>query len=469
MSRTDIQPKKYRPSAVWTLTGNESDKPSYADSVASSTKFDEFQPLRSSDPKVPTIRTTLSSDDVSTKSQVPANVCEPITVNDRTITQSIIRPVRRAPPDREPAKEPRKFHLAKSSLSVSSPYLVSKTPAQKHRKSRRRELAVFVERTRELRKSRPTRKAEVLRDGSIPELHQGEGNDIVTSEVDRKVPNATPAERKWRAENWDKCGVHARSTEPGIRTGNDVTDPSHQWDYGSSQLAEQLQQIAFQETRAADQRSNQLASVPHLKTKPKPPMPRQSAAQRDVQQSDTDDVMADSVAPNDENDYIFDTYVRSHVYAGDMSDSHKPLTVPFQDIDHLNMGILVIEGDEVEELWETLGEDFDSDPEFNSEEEDENGMWPLRGFHIQDKLIDAGEQRRISMVMTIPKMKSTPTMSLVEVLTIIDMVQMMKNSMKRSPTGPTKRLFRKALVCLIESTSVLGSSTAILIGINYKR
>ncbi len=73
------------------------------------------------------------------------------------------------------------------------------------------------------------------------------------------------------------------------------------------------------------------------------------------------------------------------------------------------------------------------------------------------------------MVTTIPKMKSTPTMSLVEVLTIIDMVQMMKNSMKRSPTGPTKRLFRKALVCLIESTSVLGSSTAILIGINYKR
>lgn len=85
---------------------------------------------------------------------------------------------------------------------------------------------------------------------------------------------------------------------------------------------------------------------------------------------------------------------------------------------------------------------------------------------MQDKLIDAGEQRSISMVTTIPKMKSTPTMSLVEVLTIIDMaLQMTKNSMKRSPTGRTKRPFRKALRRLIESRSVIGPSIAILIGI----
>lgn len=44
------------------------------------------------------------------------------------------------------------------------------------------------------------------------------------------------------------------------------------------------------------------------------------------------------------------------------------------------------------------------------------------------------------MVTTIPKMKSIRTMSLAEVLTIIDMaLQMVRNSMKRSLIGRMER------------------------------
>lgn len=58
------------------------------------------------------------------------------------------------------------------------------------------------------------------------------------------------------------------------------------------------------------------------------------------------------------------------------------------------------------------------------------------------------------MVTTTPKMKSTRTMSLAEALTIIDMaLRMMKNSMRRSPTGRMKRWMRNAPGRLIESTS----------------
>ncbi len=74
------------------------------------------------------------------------------------------------------------------------------------------------------------------------------------------------------------------------------------------------------------------------------------------------------------------------------------------------------------------------------------------------------------MVTTIPKMKSTPTMSLVGVLTIIDMaLQMMKNSMKRSPTGRMKRPMRNAPGALLECTSRLGGSMDIHIEVDHKR
>lgn len=373
-SRTDIQPKKYRPSAFWKLASNENDKPAYADPVASSKTCGELQPIRSLDPKVPTIRTTLSCEDVSKQSRVPIIPYVPITSKDHTVPKPIIRPNRRGQQDRELAIEPRKFHLAKGSLPLSSPYLVSKTPAQKHRKSRKRELAVFVEKTGEMRKAKPTRRDHALNDGSIAECFYGEERDIVRAEINRKGPNATPTEREWRAQNWYKSGIPARSTELGTRTGNNVNDPSHQWDYESPELAEQLQQIAFQETRAAEKRSNQIASLPHLRTQPMPPKPRRPAVQRNAHQSDEVDVLA---LDDDDNDYVFDTYVRSHVHPVEMSDSAKPHAVPMQDIDPLNMGILVIEGGEIEELWETFGEDLDSDPDFNSEEEDENGMSPL--------------------------------------------------------------------------------------------
>ena len=95
-----------------------------------------------------------------------------------------------------------------------------------------------------------------------------------------------------------------------------------------------------------------------LKYKPKvPPLrykdrhPDKSTPQIDVDMMDLD---------SDEGDFVYDTYVR------------QPDTAVSLDEMNGNIGILVIT-EEDQEVWESYIEDEDSDKDWNSEEEDENG------------------------------------------------------------------------------------------------
>lgn len=379
IARLDIQPKKQRPSALWTLADNGNDKPAYANPGASPKPPGELQHYRSVEPRVPTVRTTLSSEDFRKQPYIPSTIPVPSPSDGRVAHPPIVRPLRQDPKTKQSALEPRKFHLSKSSLLVSSPYLVSKTPIQKHRKARDRELAVFVEKTNRVLENEPTSKDWEVGVESVANVVAGEERNIIKSSTTRKRPNVSTAERQWRAENWDKPRAPARSTELGTKVAKDVKHPSYQWDYESPELAKQLQEIASQEIKAQEKRSNNSASPPHLKTKPKPPQPRQPAVQHEFDGPDEHDGMAGVVAHKDDDDYIFDTYVRSQAYLAGMTDSAEPLTNSLHGLDLLNMGLLVIEEGEDEILWEAFGEDLDSDPDWNSEEEDENGMGTLLG------------------------------------------------------------------------------------------
>ena len=97
-----------------------------------------------------------------------------------------------------------------------------------------------------------------------------------------------------------------------------------------------------------------------------------SITHRKVQ--DGDDIMTESTPLDDDADYVFDTYIRSVAQPQDTIEASDPLIGSLQGVDRSNMGMLVI-GDGEEELWETFGEDVDSGPGWDSEDEDENGMY----------------------------------------------------------------------------------------------
>ena len=204
------------------------------------------------------------------------------------------------------------------------------------------------------------------------------GNDEETStaEPPRKRPNATLEERKWRAENWNKLVEPKHDTRTDLESDQKV-ELAGKWNVESSELAEQLQQIALQEIQAKEQRARVKSSHRQLKTQPKPPKPSQPIMQQATDACSGDVAMADSDVLDEESNYVFDTYVRSSAQPLGTGESAELHVGPLQGIDHGSIGIIVIDDDE-EELWETYGEVQESDPEWNSEEEDENGGFSIR-------------------------------------------------------------------------------------------
>lgn len=326
--------------------------------------------------QVPTVGTTLPSEGISTQRQHASRSPE---VNppsgEKSRPSALTRPVRRGQEPQERAIAPRRFHLAKNSLKVPSPYAVSKASAQRHAKPMKNELAVFVE------------AGKAFKDKSRPRINAGNGErrnelgdnirrKIEGSETPRKRPNATAVERKWRAENWKERREPQASTEQHERSACNVSQPSHEWDYESPELAAQLQKIAFQETKAPEEHLEGHQDGQYLKIKPKPPKPRQPALDIRTNEEDEsrDEVMADANSVDDDTDYVFDTYIRSVAQPCSIIDAGDPFLNSLHGTNPSDMGLLIIEDGEEEELWETFGEDKDSDPERNSEEEDENGM-----------------------------------------------------------------------------------------------
>ena len=261
----------------------------------------------------------------------------------------------------------RKFHLINTPSPTSSPFLAPKTIAQKHRDRRKKDLAVFAEKPDLIRKVKLS--GDILRhsSGEPRHVYNGEKKDGSELEQPRKGPNATAAERKWRTETWANPPKPNAVTRKSTRTAENIHEPSSQWNYESAQLAEQLQEVALEEIHASEEQGKGLSGSGQLKIKPKPPKPRQPRTDTWDVDSNGNDLMTDAVALDKDGDYVIDTYVRSSTQpTGPHYDS-------LHDIAHSNVGILIIEEQEEEAFWEAFAEDRQSDPEWNSEEEDENG------------------------------------------------------------------------------------------------
>lgn len=325
---------------------------------------------------MPTVRASLPGEEDEVKKRTSSASCAVQNLPGPSLVQQCSGSGDNLLAPSTPAAEPRRFHLTKTTSSLSLRHQTTSSGIQKHKKSRRNDLAVFVEKSKEKLRPKTPRGNSAI--SNHRQSHISSDSMLTTTEVQpeedrpRRRPNATAAERRWRTENWGRTTPTTAPRELPPRGGQTIHDPSNTWDYNSVELAEQLQQVALQESQYMNGSSittGNVLSNPNAKIKPK----AHPLRFRDRQGQSNGDVANDLEAETDAEDdteYVYDTFVRqdapsSHAAPGTSTD-------PLQGLNPGNFGIMVID-EEYKELWETYGEDDDSDKDWNSEEEDENG------------------------------------------------------------------------------------------------
>lgn len=382
-----IQQKKQRPSGFWKLVGHDNDSTQY---VIPTTSLDPVKETQSTttafhSSQVPTVRTSLPSEDLNEEKHALARCSEKLdsNVEAAATVEKRQRPSENTQPKKSRQNTPdifpfllkaRKFHLVRSPSPISSPFLAPKTIAQKHRNKRKKDLAIFAEGPEIIHKAKVAGDYSRNSSGETGHVHNGEKKDTLQLKQPRKRPNATAAERKWRTETWADAPKPNEVNGSPKKTAENINEPSSQWNYESTRLTEQLQEVTLEEIHASEQRVKGLSSNGQVKIKPKPPQPRQSRTDELAVDGSRHDLMTCAINSNDGGEYVLDTYVRSSAQPFEITEQADPQNGSLHVIDHGKIGILIIEDEEEEALWETFAEDRQSDPEWNSEEEDENGL-----------------------------------------------------------------------------------------------
>ena len=330
--------------------------------------------------KPPTVRTTSPSEDSTKRERAicrSSELTKP-SIDAYTMAMKPQLPIgsTQAKPSRQnthdvlaSASKARKFHLVKSPSSVPSPSLFPKTNAQKHRDRRRKDLAIFIETPESIRKAKHPVEVSKHSNGDSPEEESIKAEEILRLKNPRKRPNATAAERKWRTETWAN---HAKPNEVN-GTAENISEPSNQWNYDSASLAEQLQAVALEEIRYNEEHTKGLACSGNVKVKPKPPKSRHPEVEELTPDDNGDLTMSDTITLDDGGGYVLDTYIRSSGQPFELTNQANSRHDTLHSIDQDRIGILIVEEEEEEALWEAFAEDQESDPEWNSEDEDENG------------------------------------------------------------------------------------------------
>ena len=267
--------------------------------------------------------------------------------------------------------KPRNFHLSKDALPRIPSFAVSKHRDHTQRNLRKDDLAMFIEKREESSQSRHANKNTAAKFGASTQQDTDSGQSATDSVSPRKRPGVTAEERKWRATNWGRVvepKIHAETATESAPT----IKPLKKWDTASPELAEQLQQVAVDEILSEEARAAPENGHIQLKSQPKPPKPRHAKSQGAIDAGTIDVEMTDSNVLEDDSKYVVDTYVRLIAQPTSTEDCDMYVD-PLRGLEQGNVGILVIDEDE-EELWEMYGEIQESDPEWNSEEEDENGL-----------------------------------------------------------------------------------------------
>lgn len=265
----------------------------------------------------------------------------------------------------KPKPQPRQFHLSRRTFSVLPADSESKGRIHK-RKHRRDDLPVFVEKPGMARLARDTL-PKVLEASRDTAYIKGSGHHNAGSTYGPRIASEA------RLSEVKSSGADVIRSTPSL--AKKANENLSKYSQNSIMLAWQLQELATKESLRST--SDLSGSPPQLqsKIKLKPPRPRPKEIDIKSVDSGGDQVMDDVIEIESEEDFVFDTYVRSSAQVvSKPNDMTEPMISEAGNIENNSIGILVIE-DADQEIWDTFAEEEESDKEWNSDEEDENGMF----------------------------------------------------------------------------------------------
>ena len=386
----DLQQKRHKSDIHWNRVIDSQKSHISVSLPSASSASDRIASGATNTPQVPKIRTTSAEEDLLSEHAPSCEAVQHCSVETQKWPRTSNRPKastftssrsssQKIPDVSRSITGPRRFHFLKNSSLKSSHALGSFNVLQKHKKARRTDLPVFIEKAKfKFRPKNPLEFQAKFGDETSKEYDDSSPVSQLFEQRPRKRPIASPAEQKWRTENWSKSTKADHDTKGKSKTAQSIDKPSSQWDYNSEELVGQLQQVVLQEmiSATAGLKDNEIVPQSKVKVQPQPPKPRQPSVKHHPASSSEDESIIDVINHEDNDDYVYDTYVRSVGQpAGVSVESSGGDLGRFQSIDHSKIGILVI-AEEDQEEWETFAEaDQDSDKDWNSEEEDENGAF----------------------------------------------------------------------------------------------
>jgi hypothetical protein len=260
-------------------------------------------------------------------------------------------------------RQPRTFYLSSDAKSLSSQSMVLVNGVMSS-KSRRQDLAVFEEKI--IAAMDPSvAKAEFQKGADLS--GQGAGTSSVSNERSHSNATVWPAARAGPGISVVERWPEAIDVDGIIRRQQDVDE-----------IVTHLPDTILQEAQAKAINGTPLEA--HIKFQPKPAKARRGENRLLAADFNPGEASHGAQDLQRQSDFVYDTYLRTNQpLVG--SQLGSPM-----DIDQLDsivdgkIGVLVI-GEEDEAEWETYAEDEKSDKDWNSEDEDENGIFP---FHLID-------------------------------------------------------------------------------------
>ena len=270
----------------------------------------------------------------------------------------------------------RHFHLVKgacaSSRHVSADYRVGKS-----RKKDRIAVALFTER-------HAAQALQLLDKDQSSESSAGDARRLEGSPAQRvslissetriyKKPSATPEEVKWRAKTWkEPAQIDSNSSTNAEAPQRSINITKSYGDY-SLELAMQLQEFALQETEASQSQVPAKQPKAHLKFQPKPGRARLERTEMPAEEKyNIENVRFPDDAESDEC-FVYDTFIRSKgLNQMDFSDEGLTSNKVAQRPRSREVGFLIIQ-EQDEEEWQEYAEEIESEREWDTDDEDENG------------------------------------------------------------------------------------------------
>ena len=270
----------------------------------------------------------------------------------------------------KPISRPRTFYFSGGSRSSTSQTIATIKGVQKS-KNRRRELACFIETKNVDPNFKGSQNLPIEIDGMPHEVEDAPQLPKTRSELSsRKRPLASNEERRWRNENWTKPLGTDRDNSKLPQVMQNETSTS-QLDYQSIALAKMLHQVALQETLSVFDDGFRYPGYTKTKIRPNPSKARLQHNRSTKEKSQQYQSVDRTQTCESKDEFVYDTFVRTFDQSSAV-DFSAPDVYPLDMVDNHKVGILVItEQDQPE--WDEFGEDEESDRDWNSEEEDENG------------------------------------------------------------------------------------------------